>query len=110
VEFAAAYKLEGFAVADGELPDYLPAVLDLAAHGGESAGTCCGYTGSGWICSPQALRAQHSVYRHAVDAVRLLLPAATATELSAVATLAPLRATAGRGGPAALHSRPGSHR
>jgi nitrate reductase delta subunit len=88
VEFAAAYKIEGFAVADGELPDYLPAVLDLAAHGGEVGWDLLRRHRIGLDLLSQALRGQHSVYRHAVDAVRMMLPAATASDLASAVTLA----------------------
>lgn len=68
VDFAAAYRAAGLEVTGGELPDFLPAVLDLAAvHPG------------GWrllrehraALDPlaRALAERGSVYRHAVAAV-----------------------------------------
>ncbi|GAA2523078.1 nitrate reductase molybdenum cofactor assembly chaperone [Pilimelia columellifera] len=85
VGFVAAYKAAGVEVVGGELPDYLPAVLDLAAvHVG------------GW----RLLRANRigldlldkalagSPYRHAIAAVRAMLPPPDAADLAAAATLA----------------------
>ncbi len=86
VEFAAAYRRAGLRVADGELPDHLPAVLDLAAA-----------DEAGWILLrdnrigvdllAEALAAEGSVYRHAVGAVRTLLPPDRAGDRAAVRRL-----------------------
>ena len=43
----------GCEVVDGELPDYLPAVLDLAAASTTAAGGCCARTASAWTCWPR---------------------------------------------------------
>jgi nitrate reductase delta subunit len=85
VEFAYAYRAAGFRVADGELPDYLPAVLDLAA-----------VADAGWRLlrehrvGLELLNAalQRSVYRYAVEAVRALLPAPRPAELAATLRVA----------------------
>ena len=87
VGYAAAYKAVGLELVDGELPDFLPAVLDLAA-----------VDGGGWRLLRdnrigldllvEALARDNSVYRHAVDAVRLMLPAASPADLAAAARLA----------------------
>lgn len=87
VTFATAYRAVGLEVVDGELPDYLPAVLDLAAA-----------DDSGWLLLrdnrigldllTQALAKEQSVYRHVIEAVRAMLPAAGAVELAAAAHLA----------------------
>ena len=94
VGFAAAYRRSGLAVADGELPDYLPAVLDLAAVDEGGAGGA----GEGWRLLrdnrvgvdllAEALAAERSAYRHAVDAVRRILPAPRPADLAATAQLA----------------------
>ena len=87
VGFAVAYKRAGLQVVDGELPDYLPAVLDLAAlHDG------------GWQLLrehrvgldllTEALRADSSIYRLVVEAIRAMLPAVRPADLAAAARLA----------------------
>jgi nitrate reductase delta subunit len=85
--FAAVYKSVGLEVVDGELPDYLPAVLDLAATDG------CGWSllrdnRIGLDLLAAALSKEDSVYRHAVDAVRRMLPAPGRADLAAAARLA----------------------
>ncbi|MEV0895325.1 nitrate reductase molybdenum cofactor assembly chaperone [Actinoplanes sp. NPDC049802] len=83
--FAAAFKASGYEVVDGELPDYLPAVLDLAAA-----------DDTGWRLLREnrigldllARSLEQSVYRHAVEAVRALLPAPAPGDLDAVTILA----------------------
>jgi nitrate reductase molybdenum cofactor assembly chaperone NarJ/NarW len=90
VGFAVVYKAAGLEVVDGELPDYLPAVLDLAADTAADDG--------GWRLLrdhrvgldllTEALAAEKSVYRYAVDAVRAMLPPAGPAELAAAARLA----------------------
>jgi nitrate reductase molybdenum cofactor assembly chaperone NarJ/NarW len=82
MEFAAAYPPEGLAITDREPPDYLPAVLDLAAHDGVGWELLRRHR-HGLDLLSQALRGQHSVYRHAVDAVGLMLTAPAAAERSA---------------------------
>jgi nitrate reductase molybdenum cofactor assembly chaperone NarJ/NarW len=87
VLFAAAYRAAGLRVADGELPDYLPAVLDLAALDGD-----------GWRLLREnrvgldllatALDTEKSVYRHAIEAVRVMLPPAQPGDIAAAARLA----------------------
>jgi nitrate reductase delta subunit len=88
LEFAAAYKAAGFAIDGGELPDYLPAVLDLAANAGKPAWTLLRGHRIGLDLLAQALSGHGSVYRHVIDAVRDMLPAASAAELAAAAALA----------------------
>jgi nitrate reductase molybdenum cofactor assembly chaperone NarJ/NarW len=85
--FAAVYKAAGLAVVDGELPDYLPAVLDLAAA------ERCGWrllrdNRIGLDLLTEALSKEDSVYRHAVEAVRRMLPPPSAADLAAAAGLA----------------------
>jgi nitrate reductase delta subunit len=98
IAFASAYKMAGLRPVDGELPDYLPAVLDLAAvpprgpAGGayehQSAWRLLRDHRVGLDLLDRALAAEGSVYRHAVVAVRELLPAAGPADLAAAATLA----------------------
>jgi nitrate reductase delta subunit len=86
-DFAAVYKAAGLELVDGELPDYLPAVLDLAA-----------LTDDGWRLLREnrigldlltaSLDKDASVYRHAVDAVRAMLPPPAPEDLAAAARLA----------------------
>lgn len=88
LEFAAAYKAAGFAVDGGELPDYLPAVLDLAAQAGEAGWVLLRRHRIGLDLLRQALDASGSVYRHAVAAVTALLPPPTGADLTAAVALA----------------------
>ena len=87
LEFAAAYRRAGLSIVDGELPDHLPAVLELAAH-----------DDGGWVLLrdnrvgidllADALAAEGSVYRYAVEAVRAMLPTPGAADLAAAFRLA----------------------
>ena len=87
VGFTAAYKAAGLEVVDGELPDYLPAVLDLAAaHDG--GWRLLRENRVGLDLLTESLGREKSVYRHAVEAVRAMLPAAGPAELRAAAQLA----------------------
>jgi nitrate reductase delta subunit len=88
LEFAAAYKATGFEVEGGELPDYLPAVLDLAAQAGEEAWVLLRAHRIGLDLLLQALDASGSVYRHAVAAIIALLPPPTGADLAAAIALA----------------------
>jgi nitrate reductase delta subunit len=86
VGFADVYRAVGLAVAENELPDYLPAVLDLAAA--DDAGwRLLRENRIGLDLLTQALASQGSVYQHAVEAVRAMLPAARPAELAAAARL-----------------------
>jgi nitrate reductase delta subunit len=87
VLFAAGYKRAGLEIVDGELPDYLPAVLDLAA-----------VTDDGWRLLREnrvgldllvtALDTEKSVYRHAIEAIRQMLPPAEPGDIAAAVRLA----------------------
>jgi len=87
VAFADEYRAAGVELVDGELPDYLPAVLDLAA-----------FSDGGWRLLREnrvgldllddALGKENSVYRNAIDAVRQMLPAARPADLAAASRLA----------------------
>jgi nitrate reductase molybdenum cofactor assembly chaperone NarJ/NarW len=87
VEFAAAYRRAGLSIVDGELPDHLPAVLELAAHDD------CGWAllrdnRVGIDLLAEALAAEKSVYRHAVGAVHTMLPPPGTADLAAALRLA----------------------
>ncbi|MBO4208248.1 nitrate reductase molybdenum cofactor assembly chaperone [Micromonospora echinofusca] len=87
VGFAGAYRSAGLRVADGELPDYLPAVLDLAAV--DAAGwRLLRDHRVGLDLLVRALEAEKSAYRYAVEAVLAILPAPQPAELAAAARLA----------------------
>jgi nitrate reductase molybdenum cofactor assembly chaperone NarJ/NarW len=88
VGFAEAFRAAGFAVGDGELPDYLPAVLELAARTGEPGWALLRGHRIGLNLLEQALTAKGSVYRLAVSAVLSMLPPAGQAELAAAARLA----------------------
>lgn len=85
--FVAAYRAAGLAVTGGELPDYLPAVLDLATAA-DSGWALLGTHRIGLDMLQAALSRERSVYAQAVQAVRLLLPAPTRDDITAAAGLA----------------------
>jgi nitrate reductase delta subunit len=85
VLFAAGYKAAGLELLDGELPDHLPAVLDLAALHDE-----------GWRLLREnrigldllVTALDTSVYQHAVEAVRAMLPPPQPGDIAAAVRLA----------------------
>jgi len=87
VGFTAAYKAAGLEVVGGELPDYLPAVLDLAAAD-DGGWRLLRDNRVGLDLLTEALAREKPAYRHAVEAVRAMLPAAGPAELRAAAQLA----------------------
>jgi nitrate reductase molybdenum cofactor assembly chaperone NarJ/NarW len=87
VGFANAYRRAGFSVGDGELPDFLPAVLELAAIN-DAGWRLLRDHRVGLDLLGQALQADRSVYRHVIDAVLAMLPPAGPGELLATARLA----------------------
>jgi nitrate reductase delta subunit len=88
VEFAAVYKACGYAVEGGELPDHLPALLDLAAHAGGPAWALIRGHRIGLDLLIQALDRDRSIYRHVIEAITAMLPPASPGELAAAAALA----------------------
>jgi nitrate reductase delta subunit len=86
-DFAAAYREAGLLIADGELPDYLPAILDLAAFDDGGWRLLQGHR-VGLDLLAEALSSGRSVYQHAVRAVLSMMPAARPTDLVAAARLA----------------------
>ncbi|MEH1016276.1 nitrate reductase molybdenum cofactor assembly chaperone [Micromonospora sp. CPCC 206060] len=87
VGFASAYKQAGLEVVDGELPDFLPAVLDLAAAH-DSGWRLLRDNRIGLDLLVEALEKEGSGYRCAVTAVREMLPPARPGDLAAAARLA----------------------
>ncbi|GIE53602.1 hypothetical protein Ani05nite_71360 [Amorphoplanes nipponensis] len=87
VLFAAAYKAAGVEVVDGELPDYLPAVLDLAALD-DGGWRLLRENRVGLELLTRALQAQASIYRHVLDAVTAMLPPAQPGDIAAALRLA----------------------
>ena len=87
VGFAAAYKSAGLEVVGGELPDFLPAVLDLAAVD-DGGWRLLQDNRVGLDLLTEALAKEDSVYRHAIEAVRHMLPPARPGDLAAAALLA----------------------
>jgi nitrate reductase delta subunit len=89
VAFAAAHRAAGFAVEGGELPDHLPTVLELAARaGGEPGWGLLREHRVGLDLLAAALADLGSPYRHAVEAVRSMLPPSGPAEAVAAAVLA----------------------
>lgn len=87
VLFAAAYKAARLQVVGGELPDYLPAVLDLAAFD-DSGWRLLRENRIGLDLLADALTAQKSIYRHIIEAVRSMLPPAQPGDIAAAIRLA----------------------
>src|SRR5690606_22408840 len=87
VGFASAYRAAGVEVVGGELPDYLPAVLDLAAVD-DRGWRLLRDNRVGLDLLAAALEREQTVYRHAVEAVRTMLPPAGPGDLRAAAHLA----------------------
>jgi len=87
VLFAAGYKQAGVEVVDGELPDYLPAVLDLAAVD-DDGWRLLRENRVGLDLLAKALAKERSVYRHAIEAIRAMLPAAQPSDIAAAIRLA----------------------
>jgi nitrate reductase delta subunit len=96
VEFAAAYRSAGVALDGGELPDHLPAVLELAAVAGAPGWRLLGRHRVGLDLLAAGLERDRSVYHHAIAGVRALLPAPGRGDLAAAGRLA------GSGPPAEL--------
>jgi nitrate reductase delta subunit len=87
VRFSAAYRGAGFEVVGGELPDFLPAVLDLAASD-ETGWRLLREHRIGVDLLAQALAADGSLYRHVAGAVCAMLPPPGPADLAAAAGLA----------------------
>ena len=86
VLFAAGYKAAGLELVDGELPDHLPAVLDLAAASADHGWRLLRENRIGLDLLSGAL--DGSVYRHAIEAVRAMLPPAQPGDIAAAVRLA----------------------
>ena len=87
VMFAAAFKAAGIQVVDGELPDYLPAVLDLAALD-DGGWRLLRENRIGLDLLAKALAAEKSVYRHVIEAIQAMLPPAQPGDIAAAIRLA----------------------
>ena len=87
-DFAAAYRIAGLRVDGGELPDFLPAVLEFAAATGEPGWDLLRAHRVGVDLLADALAQGGSVYRYTVEAVRTLLPAARPADAAAARRLA----------------------
>jgi nitrate reductase delta subunit len=85
---AAAYRGAGLAVGGGELPDYLPVVLELASAAGEPGWRLLDEHRVGLDLLAAALERDGSVYAQAVLAVRRLLPPAQPGDHDAARRLA----------------------
>jgi nitrate reductase delta subunit len=87
VGFAQAYRAAGLVLSGGELPDFLPAVLELAAVDRSGWRLLRRYR-IGLDLLAEALAADASVYLGAVAAVRALLPGPGRDERAAALRLA----------------------
>lgn len=84
---AAVFRQAGYTV-DAELPDALPAVLELAAAAGEPGWRLLRAHRVGLDLLAAALERDGSVYRHAVAAILAMLPASRPADRLAAARLA----------------------
>ena len=87
VGFGTEFRAAGLRLVDGELPDYLPAVLDLSAVD-DRGWRLLRDNRVGLDLLESALAKEDSVYQHAIKAVRLMLPAPRPGDRAAAATLA----------------------
>jgi nitrate reductase delta subunit len=87
VEFGTAYRTAGMELSGGELPDFLPAVLELASVA-DAGWRLLGAHRVGLDLLTEALAAEAPVYREVAAAVRELLPPAGPAERRAARTLA----------------------
>ena len=87
VGFATEFRAAGLRLVDGELPDYLPAVIDLSAVD-DRGWRLLRENRVGLDLLESALAKEDSVYQHAIKAVRVMLPAPRPGDLAAAATLA----------------------
>jgi len=87
VVFAGAYRAAGLEIVDGELPDYLPAVLDLAAHV-DDGWRLLRENRVGLDLLAKALDTEKSAYRHVIEAVRAMLPPPQPGDIAAAIRLA----------------------
>ena len=106
VRVAEAYRAVGYAVGDGELPDYLPAVLDLAATCGEVGWRLLRDHRVGLDLLAAGLERDGSVWVHAVAAVLSLVPPPSRRDREAAAALAASGPPAERVGLAGYPSPP----
>ncbi|MBN9622656.1 MAG: nitrate reductase molybdenum cofactor assembly chaperone [Actinobacteria bacterium] len=76
-----AYREEGFALGDGALPDYLPAILEFAGEMPEAGVAVLGDFRPALEVVRAALRAEESAYAGLLDALCGLLPAVSGKDL-----------------------------
>ena len=87
VVFAGAYRAAGLEIVGGELPDYLPAVLDLAALD-DDGWRLLRENRVGLDLLATALDTEKSAYRHVIEAVRAMLPPPQPGDIAAAIRLA----------------------
>jgi nitrate reductase delta subunit len=88
LEFTAAYRAAGFAVASDELPDHLSVVCEFAARRPAEGIDLMQRHRAGVELLALALREAGSPYADVVDAVRALLPTASEQDLERAMDLA----------------------
>lgn len=85
---AEAYHTHGYTITSGELPDYLPAILDLAAATGPPGWHLLHTHRTGLDLLHTALHHDQSIYHHATTTIRHLLPPPTPADHTATHRLA----------------------
>lgn len=85
---AETYRTNGYTITNSELPDYLPAVLDLAAATGQPGWQILHTHRIGIDLLHAALQRDQSIYTHAITATRELLPPPTPADHTAMQRLA----------------------
>lgn len=87
--FQEVYASQGLAMADGELPDFLPAVLELAAEGDQTLALALLLEHrAGLEVLQQSLAAMGSAYAGVIGVLNAALPEPTAEVLEAARALA----------------------
>lgn len=82
------YATAGFELADGELPDYLPAMLEFCGLSGEEGINAIGEHREALELVRSGLREDGSAYAHVLDAVVAELPRLTRRQAARAARLA----------------------
>lgn len=88
VRLKRRFRETGLELADGELPDYLPVLLEFAELAPEAGREVLGGLRGSIELIRSALHERRSAYAHLLDAVAAALPALTKRQAAALARLA----------------------
>ncbi|MBF6334134.1 nitrate reductase molybdenum cofactor assembly chaperone [Nocardia transvalensis] len=82
------YRQAGYPIPEAELPDFLPLVLEFAAHAPEAGQGLLSHCRDGLELLGEALREMNSPYAPLIDALRAHLPALRSSERKRLRALA----------------------